>query len=171
MGVVIQGRRVSSPVWFPDITGLTLHSVEDRGVPNKERVTIVANEDIETTDFGLLIGMQQHDGSAVPIKDSMLWLGGGFMRKGDWLFVYSGPGVARTDPLSPTTNLISVYWGKTRTAFYAPDLVPILFRVGQVSVLPLPQKPQSLPQYGEAMQRLIDSFEKNKTIDTSGKTS
>ena len=143
----MEGHSVNT--LLTQITSLSLVDVMDRGVPNKERIALYANEAVHLGQFGLMIGLGKEDGSAVPIPDNLLYFGPGFMRKGDWLFVYSGPGIPRADPIGSDTALLSVYWGKKQTAFYVPELVPILFRVGEVSVLPLPPKPIPLPQYGQ----------------------
>lgn len=127
------------------LTALNLVNVLDRGVPNKERIAISANEFVSLGEYGLMIGVGNSLGSAAPIKDNMLWFGDGYLTKGDWLFVYTGPGTPRRDPFANGNSIVSAYWGKDHTVFYSPDLVPILFRVGEVAVLPTVQ-PQPLPQ-------------------------
>jgi hypothetical protein len=94
--------------------------------------------------FGLMIGVRLGQGFAAPIRDNLLWIGDGILNKGDWLFVYTGPGQARVTNLpNSQEKLYSIHWGRQTTFLASPDLVPILFRVDAVhltdSVLSLPR--------------------------------
>ena len=40
---------------------------------------------------------------ATPIRDNLLWFGDGLVNKDDWIYVYTGPGEARSS-LIPNTN-------------------------------------------------------------------
>ena len=134
-----------------DGTQLMLHSVIDRGVPNKEHIALLVLEDVETThEYLILIGVTATPGDAIPIVDSSYWLGHGELKKGDWVFIFTGPGEARLDKLPDEKSLYSLYWGRTQTVFYDPRIVPVLIRFSEVSVLPPPPSPQPLPQFGAA---------------------
>lgn len=118
-----------------DIIELTVAGVFDRGIPNQERIALIANETINLGQYGLMVGVRANEGTAFPIRDNLLWFGDGVISKGDWLFVYTGPGEPRATTL-PNTNerLISIHWGREHTILHNRDLVPILFRVDAVQV-------------------------------------
>ena len=83
---------------------------------------------------------------AVPIRDSLLWFGEGIVNKGDWLFVYTGPGGARVSTMPNSMEKIyAVHWGRNQTVLASPDILPILFRVDAVNVA---SDPINLPQAG-----------------------
>lgn len=118
-----------------DIFELTIVGVFDRGVPNRERIALQANDTVNLGRYGLMIGVRGDTGSAFPIRDNLLWFGDGFLEKGDWLFVYTGPGQPKVTKLpSNEERLISAHWGRTQTVLHNPDIVPILFRVDAVQV-------------------------------------
>jgi len=117
------------------ITELAIVGVYDRGIPNQERIVIHAKEVANLGQYGLMIGVRAADGSAFPIRDNFLWFGDGLISKGDWVFIYTGPGEPRATTLPNTQErLYSVHWGRNETILHHPDLVPILFRVDAVQV-------------------------------------
>lgn len=114
---------------------LRVVGVYDRGNPNQERIVIVANEVVNMGQFGLILGIRQQKGFAVPIRDNFYWFGDGYVFKGDWIFVYTGPGEARTAELPGATGkLYSLHWGRANTILTHPEIVPILLRVDGVDV-------------------------------------
>ncbi|MFI5331210.1 MAG: hypothetical protein ACHQ2F_09300 [Desulfobaccales bacterium] len=123
------------------ITEFTVN-VFDRGIANKERIVLFVNEKVNLGQYGLMIGIRAQAGSAVPIRDNMLWFGDGIVNKGDWIFVYTGPGEAKTTMLpNNQERLFSIHWGRKETILHHPDLVPILFRVDAVQI---PQEMENL---------------------------
>lgn len=117
------------------IEELSIVGVYDRGVPNKERIVICANESVATGQFGLMLGIRAEDGTAIPVRDNLLWFGNAWLNKGDWVFVYTGPGEARvTDVPNNTERLYSIHWGKKKVALQSMEIVPILFRMDAVIV-------------------------------------
>lgn len=117
------------------IPELTLFGVYDRGVPNQERIAIAVNTYVEMGQFGILLGVAQQDGQAVPIRDNFLWFGTGTVARGDWIFIYSGPGEPRVSEVPNTTNKIyTIHWGRSATILGEPTITPILFRVGALNV-------------------------------------
>jgi hypothetical protein len=125
---------------------LVIMAVLERGVPNKECVVIRADENVNLGRYGLMLGISSGSNSAWPIKDNLLWFGDGWIKKDDWLFVYTGPG-------HPTSNLLpntgettySIHWGRSRTIFHTREVVPILFRVDAVAVAEAPPAMQVPP--------------------------
>ena len=130
------------------ITELRLEGAFDRGVPNLERVVITANELVNMGQFGVLLGIRAEHGMAKPIRDNFYWFGDGLVRKGDWIFLYTGPGETRTVEVPNTTEKIySVHWGRGTTVLDHSEIVPILFRLDAVDIveqrLQIENQPQS----------------------------
>jgi len=117
------------------IEELKIVGVFDHGVPNMERVVLIANESIDLGNYGLMLGIRAHEGQAYPLRDNFLWFGSGWVQKGDWLFVYTAPGEPKTTNLpNQTEKLYSIHWGKDKTVFQNKALIPILIRMDAVQV-------------------------------------
>lgn len=126
------------------VTEVSIIGVFSRGIPGEERIVLQANEWVQLGQYGLMLGVRMQEGFAAPVRDNLLWFGDGILRKGDWIFVYTGPGVARESGLPNTQEkLYSIHWGRTTTILDNPELVPILFRVDAVQI---PTTALSLPQ-------------------------
>ena len=118
-----------------DITELRVEGIYDRGVPNKERVVLRVNTIISMGQFGLILGIRQQQRTAFPIRDNFFWFGDGYVAAGDWIFVYTGPGEARTSELPGSTQkLYSLHWGRQNTILSSPEIVPFLFRMDAVDI-------------------------------------
>ena len=116
-----------------DISGLTLVGVFDRGIPNKERIVLRANEIINLGQYGIMIGIRLEEGMASPIRDNLFWFGDAYVMEGDWIFVYTGPGEGKGAPVPNSQDrLYSIHWGRKETILHHDELVPILFRVDAV---------------------------------------
>lgn len=128
------------------ITELSIVGVFSRGIANEERIVIRANEMIQIGQYGVMIGVRLGQMFASPVQDNLLWFGDGILNKGDWIFIYTGPGNARvTDLPNSQEKLYSIHWGRERTFLSSTDLVPVLFRVDAVQVA---ESMQSLPKPG-----------------------
>lgn len=127
-----------------DLPELNVVSILDRGVPNKECIAISVERTINLGQFGIMLGQQSADGTAVPYFDHLFWFGDGVVNVGDWLFVFTGSGTPRKGKARNGTNdVFSVYWGKPTTVFASTIVAPILFRVDAVDILmPQPNLPQ-----------------------------
>lgn len=126
------------------VSEITVVDVFDRGVPNQERIVLHVKETVNLGQYGLMIGVRAQDGTAFPIRDNLLWFGDGFVTRGDWIFVYTGPGDPRVTTLPNTQErLYTLHWGRSQTILHNHDLVPILFRVDAVQV---PQTIKGLPK-------------------------
>lgn len=126
------------------VTEITVAGVFDRGVPNQERIALLVNEALNLGQYGLMIGVRSHDGSAFPIRDNLFWFGDGLVKRGDWLLIYTGPGEPKATNLPNTEeHIYTLHWGRAETILHIRDFVPILFRVDAVLV---PQEIASLPQ-------------------------
>jgi hypothetical protein len=126
-----------------DIAELQMFGVYDSGLANLERVVIRVLQQVNLGNFGLMLGIRGHNGSAIPIRDNLLWFGHGVVEANDWLFVYTAAGETTVTEV-PSTNerIISLHWGKPATIFNGPEFLPILFRLDGVQ---LPPVPPSLP--------------------------
>ena len=133
-----------------DIRELTVQGAFDRGVPNQERIVLQANEIVNMGQFALLLGIRREMGSAIPIFDNFYWFGDGILSRGDWIFVYTGPGKARVNDV-PNTNekIYTVHWGRGETVLTSIEVVPALIRIDAVQVL---LEESALPDH--AMQNL-----------------
>lgn len=126
------------------ISELKVVEVADRGVPNLERIVMRANEVVRVGEFAVLLGVRQQGDSAYPIRDNFYWFGHGIVNKGDWVFLYTGPGETRTVELPGTTEkLYVVHWGRENVILNHQEIVPILIRIDAVDVLK--DSPLALP--------------------------
>ena len=131
------------------ITELKIITVLDRGIPNEECIAILSNERINIGQYGIMLGAYAEGNSAFPFRDHMFWFGDGFIDKDDWLFVYTGIGEPRRSKAKNEVNYIyTVFWGKSKTVFADTRIVPLLFRVDAVCVIPPPEdRPQLETEY------------------------
>lgn len=125
---------------------LEIVGVYDRGVPNNERIALLAHSTVELGAYGLMIGVRGSLGDAFPIRDNLFWFGNGALNPGDWLLVYTGNGRSTVGSVANTSaRFVTVHWGRMRTMFNSHETVPILFRVDHVQV---PQEQHWYPQQG-----------------------
>lgn len=129
-----------------DLTELSVSTVLERGIPNKESIAIQVNQTINLGQYGVMLGQFSGLNSALPFRDNLFWFGDGVVEAGDWIFIYTGLG-------SPTKyrsaddkyNVYSTFWGRNSTLFANSNVVPMIFRVDAVNV---PNPPQNSPQLG-----------------------
>jgi len=118
-----------------EISELTVWGVFDAGMPNLERIVIQANEIVDLANYGLMLGVRGQGGSALPVRDNLLWFGHARLNPGDWVFVYTAAGDARVHEVPNNSELMySLHWGKKVTIFNSPELVPMLFRMDGVQM-------------------------------------
>lgn len=123
---------------------LEMVDVFDRGRPNEERIILKVNVKVSLSTYGLIVGMLQPDGSAVPFRDHFLWMGDAVVRAGDWIMIYTGAGEpSKTRLAEDAGDLYTAFWGKSSTLFASSKTVPILFRFDDVV---LGQEPVDRPQ-------------------------
>lgn len=138
-------------IYLPDVRGVKLVRVFDRGVPNKECIALLVTEQTEMAQYGLMVGWLQGPKVAVPIKDFLFYFGSGAVKKGDWIFVFTGAGESKKAPSSDGLSTIySLYWGRPSTLFANSNIVPVLFQVGALDVA---DAPQDQPQLGALPSR------------------
>lgn len=130
-----------------DLQELNIYPVADRGIPNRERIAIYVKEATNMGQYGIMVGYSAVDNSAVPYQDNLFWFGDGIVNAGDWILLYTGNGVAKTENWEATGGKIySIHWGRSTTIFANTNIVPILFRVDAVDVA---SHPVNLPQLGD----------------------
>lgn len=117
-----------------NITELSLYGVYDRGKANQERIVIYVNDPIVNLgQFGLMLGIKGPNESALPINDNLFWFGEGYVKRGDWLFIYTGPGEFRKSTIPNSDSIIyTAYWKRKLTILGDLTIVPILFRIDAV---------------------------------------
>lgn len=125
----------------------TLHPIENRGIPNMERILIYINENVDMGQYGIMLGLfNQQTKTALPSPDKLFWFGDGIVNKGDWLVIYSGKGKPQTQKNdSEDSNIFYLYWNSSMTIFTNTQVVPILFRADAVEIT---YPPEDQPQIG-----------------------
>ncbi|MCE9936355.1 hypothetical protein [Aeromonas salmonicida] len=117
------------------ISELEIRGIYDRGHPNMERIAIYVNSPLNIGQYGIMLGVRADAGSAFPIKDNLFWFGDGLLNPGDWIFVYTGSGVATNNGIpNSTSKVYTTHWGKPTTIFHGQNIVPMLFRADAVQV-------------------------------------
>lgn len=126
---------------FPE---LKLHSVSDRGIPNKEKIVIYVEENTNMGQYGIILGHTNQDKTTLPYNDNFYWFGDGLVTKGDWITLYTGKGKPTSYEWEPTKGTVySIHWGRDTTMFTNTNIVPILFKVGAVELgIPPTDQPQ-----------------------------
>lgn len=117
------------------ITEISIHSIPDRGIPNRERIILYIRENLNIGQFGIMLGLKTEGGAAYPMRDNLFWFGDVYLQGGDWIFLYTCPGSPRTFPIPNTNNTVYIiHWGREKTILANPELTPILFRIDSVIV-------------------------------------
>ncbi len=122
------------------ITELKIIDVLDRGIPNKECIAILVEESpLNMGQYGLTLGVSMlYEGMATPIRDSFFWFGEGIVKNGDWIFLYTGSGNPSTcHTIDGQSSVYTLYWNRPQTIFHNSNIVPTLFRMDAVQVLPV----------------------------------
>jgi hypothetical protein len=119
---------------------LTIYNVEDRGIPNRERIPIYVQKSTALTNYGIIIGQIQGDRGIVPYRDNLFWFGEAFVNAGDWILLYTGSGKFREDPLNNSIHnkVYSIHWGKPQTVFAASNVTAAIFQFNSVCIAPTP---------------------------------
>lgn len=125
-------------VGLPPLLDLAVDSILARGLANQERIVLRAHTDLYTTNIGLMLGYRHPDGSLVPIRDRMFWLGSGQVKAGSIINVYTGAGEMMSFDNGNNTKTYNLFWGLDYVAFDVPQVEAILFRVGQATIGPVP---------------------------------
>src|SRR5262245_3517439 len=118
---------------FPTPRGIELVGVADPGKPNLERIVLRVTEEVNLARFGVLAGLAQSDGSAVPMIDHIFWLGASQVSAPHLIFVFTGSGQRSQN--SPSGNpVLTYFWGRPTTVFNSTNIVPILFQFAALAI-------------------------------------
>ena len=113
---------------------LRLIGVEDKGVPNQERVVLQAAENLNLGRYSLLVARKFMSVLATQqptlINDLLFWFGEQQAVAGQRVIVFTGP--RRPDPTlrSYGASDLILNWGHASTLFGLPDDIPVLIRLG-----------------------------------------
>lgn len=131
---------------LPDLTELSLVAVLERGVPNQECIAISVKETVDLSQFGLLVGVMNPNGLAVPAQDYFFWFGSAIVSAGDWIFVNTGDGEPRLRKSTDQQfHVYTLFWKRPRTIFANSNVVPLLISMGAVDVMSPPKdRPQEI---------------------------
>lgn len=114
---------------------LELLGVFDRRTPFKERVVLKAAVRVDVSSLAIAAGYRTSPQTAIPMRDHFMWLGNVILEAGDWLFIYTGTGEGKVAPIPNSTNKMYIgHWQKEHTIFNSPQIVPLLFRLGDLVI-------------------------------------
>ena len=114
---------------------LSLLGVADPNIPNKERIIIKTQNNINLADYGIIIGYRNDQGVVLPLKDHYFWFGNIDIEAFSWLIIYSGPGQFQRTRLAGTNELAyTLHWNKQYTLFTDPNLLPIIIKMSNILI-------------------------------------
>ena len=120
----------------------TLHEFEiigvfDRGIPNTERIVIRVKEQIQLTNYLLMLGIPVGENHAIPLNFDVFWFGDDILDPLTWIFIYTGPGQRRITTLNNTNDpAVVMHWGKRNTILNNENITPVLVSIEGVLVAP-----------------------------------
>ncbi len=138
---------------LPPILELSLQGVFDSGVPNRERIILRPTEDVDLTQFGIMLGVRMDGGAVWPIRDQFFWFGNIRVAPPSWIVVVTRAGEFRTTNHPKTGHTIYwMFWGRNEVVFSDGKIVPVVFQIGSVLIgghvtppVP-PPPPQTIPK-------------------------
>jgi hypothetical protein len=120
---------------IPNIPEIQLIGVADPNIPNKERIVMKAQDNIDLGEYGLIVGFKNDQSVVLPLKDYFFWFGNVEVEAFSWIFVYTGYGQFQRTRLSGTQELAyTMHWGKQITVFTNVDLVPIIIKMSNILI-------------------------------------
>lgn len=113
---------------------LVLHSIEDRGVANLERVLVYVKSPVRSENFALCAA-HKINGKTSPVNNQFFWFGSAELHEGDWLIVFTGQGHHKVDTaINNSHRVFSLYWGCNQTLFHRPEAVAVLMELADIDV-------------------------------------
>jgi hypothetical protein len=137
-------------VVVPGVAELRLFGAFDRGVPNRERITLrVQGQAVNLGNYFLLLGSQRQPYSAMPIPNQSFWLGEMVLEPWTWLYVFTGPGSPGFTTQQETGETAYVmHWGRKGIVLREEHIVPVIMRM-QVAGITVGQWTPDIPQLYE----------------------
>lgn len=123
---------------------MTIVGVAEANVPNRERIIFRPTQIVQLTEFAVLIGLKNYDGSLIPQWDSMYWFGAATVTPPSWICLYTGTGTPSVTK-EGEEYVHNYYWNRTKTVFHSNNLNPLLIRIGGVIAGNLLQPPAPNP--------------------------
>ncbi|HEY2799900.1 MAG TPA: hypothetical protein VGI85_04855 [Chthoniobacterales bacterium] len=121
-------------MFLPPVIELSLFGVADRGQPNRERVILKANTSVNLQYFMLGAGISTDNEFVRPFNNSIYYFDDLVVAAGAWIIVYTGAGQKKISQIPPQNEVAMIYhWGCQTVLFHRHDLVPMLFRVAEVT--------------------------------------
>jgi hypothetical protein len=117
------------------VTELSMIGVSNPGVPDKEMVVLRPSETIVLPNFAVAVGVYDASaGGARPIYDNVYWFPEIVISPPSWIFIYTGKGSPTENIVENGQRVLSLFWQRSHTIFGSPGLVPVLLRLGAVTV-------------------------------------
>jgi hypothetical protein len=129
---------------LPKLSEIKITTIYDRGVPNKECVTIQPQEPLEIAQYAICLGIRVRSADIVMPTDSLFWFGEGIVGPEDVIFLWTGSGTPWMKPKDHGSGrYFFCYWGKPTTMLHDPMIVPFIFKFEGIYV---PDPPPPLLQ-------------------------
>jgi hypothetical protein len=136
-------------IYIPPIPELSVYGVIECGVPNKERICLRPSEEVNLAHFALLLAFRNNVTSELtPINDHFYWFGEKKVAPPSWIIIFTGEGQNKT-VIEKGVNVHIFFWGKNDVLFNAKPnvtIVPLIFRIGSFSAVPLLPTPEQIKQ-------------------------
>lgn len=123
--------------YLATIPELSLLGAFERGVPNKERVVLKAEAQVDLGHFAVVLGLRTPgtEPLTTPLVDSTYWLGSAVIPKGDWVFIFTGPGTpSKSRSTDNTCDLHIIFWNRKQTIFHDARVIPLLWRLNGITI-------------------------------------
>ncbi len=120
---------------YPPIPEMSLVGVFSPGIQGQERIALRTSSPINLSQIGILLGHRNDKDVVTPIPDNFFLFPEFDLPSPSWLFLYTGKG-AGMDFIIPESGQRAYiyYWGKERTIFDAPGIVPIVFSIDRILI-------------------------------------
>ena len=120
---------------LPPVGNLAIVSVEDRGVPNRERVLIRPMEPINLQEFIVALAVRAPEGMVNPLHDHVFWFPELVVSPPAWLVLHTGPGTPTQATMPDTGQPAHIFfWGKLTTVLNQPEITPVIFGLSSILV-------------------------------------
>lgn len=124
---------------------LIITDVQDRGVANRERISIKVNGYCDLGHYWLGLGIRQSQSEIFPLNDNIFWFGRGYVNVNDWIFLYTGSGTPRVNDIpNQSGKIYTLHWRRQNVLFQSSEVFPYLISAPKVG-LPENFTPMAIP--------------------------